>query len=86
MDQMVIKKNGVVMKGFILILLCAITFASCTNSQGTDINDCTRMVTCTLVGCDGENFGRVEVPACEAERFERGCCEPRPNITCNCDI
>lgn len=71
------------MKWFTILLL-AFTMLSCSTTQTEDVINCDRMITCTLVGCNGEDFGTVDVPACDAELFERGCCQPLPDITCNC--
>jgi hypothetical protein len=69
---------------WIFLLMLTLGFLACTTTETQEVLDCNRMVTCTLVGCDGEFFGSVEVPACDADRFENGCCEPLPEITCNC--
>ena len=76
---------GFIMKWGLLLLL-AFSFAACSTATETaqEILDCDRLVTCTLVGCDGEIFGSVDVAACDADLFENGCCEPLPEITCNC--
>jgi len=67
---------------WVLILAFALSIISCTTSA--DELDCTRMVTCSLISCDGSVFGSVEVEACHTDRFENGCCPVLEEVTCRC--
>lgn len=69
--------------GFIICLIWGLW--SCTLPTEESM-DCTRMVRCTLFTCSGEAFSIIEVEACEAERFEQGCCPVLPEVTCRCEL
>ena len=55
----------------LMISIFAVLIMSCSTSMTEDVLECDRMVQCTLLTCNGEYFGTVEVAACEAELFER---------------
>ena len=69
---------------WIFTIVLAMAFMACSTNQSEEILTCDRTVSCTLIGCNGEFFGTVDVPACETQNFVNGCCQPLPDITCNC--
>lgn len=46
--------------------------------------DCTRMITCTLVDCEGVVVGHVNIEACQTDQFVNGCCPHLNEVKCNC--